>query len=76
MRCVRVVIGESGGFRSYGSNSCVISRRVRLLSIEDIFSEVVRMGGVFSIRGGLCSDLFSICTIKEMTLAEIKSSSL
>ena len=58
MSCVSVVIEESEGFRLYGCNSCVISRRVLLLSKEESFSEVVRMGDVCSRRGGLCSYLF------------------
>ena len=60
----------------YGSNRCVKSRRVRLLSTDENFSEVLRIGDVCSIGGGLCSALISVCTIYEMILTEIKSNSL
>ena len=39
---------------AYGSNSSVILLRVRLLRIEEKFSELLRMGEVCPARGGLC----------------------
>ena len=62
---------ESEVFRLYGSNRCVISRRVLLLSADESFSGVFRIDDVCSIGGGLCSALCSVYTIFEMTLAEI-----
>ena len=63
MRCVKVVIGESDGFRLYGSENCVIPRIVLFCMTEESFSGVLRMGDVFSIGGGLCADLSSACLL-------------
>ena len=72
IRCVRVVIWKSNELRLYGFNNCVISRRLWLFSMVESFSEVfwdVRIGDLCLI-GGLCSGLFSIYTIKEITFAK------
>ena len=60
---------ESEQFRLYGCNRCVISQRVRLLSTDEKFSGVLRIGDE-------CSAYCSVCTMYEMILAEIKSSLL
>ena len=57
-----MVIKESDALRLYGSKSCVKSQIVRFCRTEESFSGVLRMGDVWSIEG-LCSDLFSVCTI-------------
>ena len=71
--CVRVVMRESDEFRLYGSNRCVNSRGVRLLSTGENFSGVFRIGVVCSKGGGLCSALCSVCTMYEIILVEMKS---
>ena len=74
--CVRVVMRVSDDFRLYGSNRWFISRRVRLLSTDENFSGVFRIGDVCSVRGGLCSIFFCVCSMLKMILAELKSNSL
>ena len=66
-------MGESEEFRLFGSNRCVISQRVRLLSTDESFSGVFRICEVCSIGGGLCSAFRSVRTMYEIILAEIKS---
>ena len=71
-------VGESDGFVYTGQHLCEIAKFL-FVQHNDNFIEVflkVLVGDLCSIAGGLYSVWFSVCTIIEITLAEMKRSSL